>query len=140
MGVLAAVAAVSASNPFGDLLAPAPAGSDGADPFAFLGAPGTGSSARPATPPPRPPADAARAKLPDDFDPFADIMAAPAPASAAPAPAHAGSPDLLGSVGASAGHGPSIDDAFGLGGASVVGAADPLAAVTGLLGAARLAR
>ena len=132
-GALAAVPAASANNPFGDLLAPGPAGSDGADPFAFLGAPGAGSTARPATPPPTPPAGAAAAgaKLPDDFDPFADIMAAPAPAPASVAPAasaHAGAPDLLESVGAGTGHGPGIDEAFGLGGASVVGAADPLAA------------
>ena len=111
----------TASNPFADLLAPAPASGSAADPFAFLGAPGIDS-----------PVEAARlawqagavaAILPDDFDPFADLMAAPAPAAAAAAPAGTGSSDLLGSVGASSGHGPSIDEAFGLG-----GAADPLAA------------
>ena len=111
----------TASNPFADLLTPGPSGSGAVDPFAFLDAPG---------PAPRPIAAersvaAAAARLPDDFDPFADIMGALAPAAAAPAPL-ASATDLLGSIGAGSASGPSLDEAFGLS-----GAADPLAAFMG---------
>ena len=110
----------TASNPFADLLAPAPPGGPGADPFAFLG-----------TPAAAPPASGPAAKLPDDFDPFADLMAAPPPAPT-PGPASAtsgssGARDLLASIGANSGSASDIDAAFGLGLARS-GAPDPLAA------------
>ncbi len=114
--------ATNAGNPFADLLAPTPASGPSADPFAFLAAPGVGSQ------PPAAPlvgqGGAAVAKLPDDFDPFADLMAAPREVLASPA----GTPssDLLGSIGASSGHAPGIDEAFGLSAAGA-GGADPLA-------------
>lgn len=108
------------SNPFADLLMPGSTGSGAVDPFAFLDA-----SSRDAAPRPiavERPAAAAALKLPDDFDPFADIMGAPVPAAAAPAPLTSAT-DLLGSIGAGSAPGPSLDEAFGLS-----GAADPLAA------------
>lgn len=136
-------APAAASNPFADLLAPSPAAAGPvpnpndpfagllgtptppagapADPFAFLNAPAParGSSAPS-------PAGGAPARLPDDFDPFADL--APSPSASAPAAApRVGANDLLGSVGASSGTPPSIDTSFGLGPASS-SAADPLAA------------
>jgi len=136
-------APAAASNPFADLLAPGPAAAGPvpnpndpfagllgtpappagapADPFAFLNAPAParGSSAPP-------PPSGAPARLPDDFDPFADL--APPPSASAPAAApRVGANDLLGSVGAGSGTPASIDTSFGLGPASS-SAADPLAA------------
>lgn len=125
----------SAGNPFADLLAPAPPSGPNADPFAFLG---TAAMAGPAAPVlAMAPAGGAAAQLPDDFDPFADLMAppiaAPAPAGGAPP----GAPDLLASIGASSGSVSDIDAAFGLGAPSAAGAADPLAGfMSGAAGAA----
>ncbi len=117
-------------NPFSDLMA-APASSALAadDPFAFLGAPGAGSvaPAAPSAAPSGPPA-----RLPDDFDPFAGLLATPAPVKPAAArTAPAGANDLLASVGASAGPALSLDASFGLGGAAGASSADPLAAFMG---------
>ena len=133
-------APAAASNPFADLLTPSPAAavpnpndpfasllgtpappaSAPADPFAFLNAPAPARSSS------APPPSGAPARLPDDFDPFADL--APPPSASAPAAApRVGANDLLGSVGASSGTPASIDTSFGLGPASS-GAADPLAA------------
>lgn len=111
------------SNPFADLLMPGSTGSGAVDPFAFLDAPGRDAAPRPIAV--ERPAAAAALKLPDDFDPFADIMGAPVPAAATPAPPTSAT-DLLGSIGAGSAPGPSLDDAFGLS-----GAADPLAAFMG---------
>ena len=128
---LPAAAASAGLNPFSDLLA-APGASAPAtdDPFAFLGAP----SARPAPAvvPAAPAPSGAPARLPDDFDPFAGLLATPAPIK--PAAAHVapvGANDLLASVGASAGNALSLDASFGLGGASSISSADPLAAFMG---------
>jgi FHA domain-containing protein len=106
------------SNPFADLLTPGSSGSGAVDPFAFLDTPSRAAAPRPIAV--ERPAAAAAAKLPDDFDPFADIMGVPAPAPLTSAT------DLLGSIGAGSAPGPSLDDAFGLS-----GAADPLAAFMG---------
>ena len=138
-------ASAAASNPFADLLTPSPAagpapnpndpfagllgtpapnagspGSAPTDPFAFLNAPApTRDSSAPLP-------SGAPARLPDDFDPFADL--APPPSAGTPAAApRVGANDLLGSVGASSGTPASIDTSFGLGPASS-SAADPLAA------------
>lgn len=111
------------SNPFADLLMPGSSGSGAVDPFAFLDAPSRDAAPRPIAV--ERPGAAAALKLPDDFDPFADIMAAPAPAAVAAAP-FASAPDLLGSIGAGSASGPSLDDAFGLSSAT-----DPLAAFMG---------
>jgi FHA domain-containing protein len=127
----AAAPAGASLNPFSDLLS-APAASAPAtdDPFAFLGAP----SARPAAAPvpARPAPSGAPARLPDDFDPFAGLLATPEPLKpVAPSAAPVGARDLLASVGASAGNAMSLDASFGLGGASSVSSADPLAAFMG---------
>ena len=125
----------SMSNPFDDLLGRGSSPASAGDPFADLlgsGAPSTrandpfGLAAPPAAAPgPRAQLSpgSAPARLPDDFDPFADL--APPPEKATPAMPRAGANDLLGSVGAGSGAPPSIDASFGLG--SVGGAADPLA-------------
>ncbi len=124
----AAAAPPSASlNPFSDLLSSAPAASAAAsaDPFAFLGAPSAAPAAAPVP-------SGAPARLPDDFDPFAGLLAPPAPATPAAAfPPSVGANDLLASVGASAGNAMSLDASFGLGGASSASSADPLAAFMG---------
>jgi FHA domain-containing protein len=141
-------AATVSDNPFADLLggtplndndpfaglglggSPAAAGTD--DPFAGLAAPvpapavpapavAATATAWPLETPASPPA----ARLPDDFDPFAGL--ADSPPSPAAAPSGGQQPDLLASVGASAGSVASIDDLFGLG-TPVAGGADPLAA------------
>ena len=121
-------AAASASNPFADLLGGnTPASNPAADPFGFLGG---GSAPAAAATPQSPPPSGAPARLPDDFDPFADLAPPPrAPASSAPkAPApQVGARDLLGSVGAGSAAPPSIDALFGLGPAPA-GGDDPLAA------------
>lgn len=98
------------ANPFADLVGPASSAAPASDPFAFLQAA---------------PAEAPPARLPDDFDPFADLDAAP-PAPA-PAPA-AASGDLLAAVGAGSGAVAGIDEAFGLSPQPRAGQADPLAA------------
>lgn len=100
------------ANPFADLVGPASSGPTGRDPFAFL------QSASPA--------ESAPARLPDDFDPFADL--APVPAQAPPSGAGAAPEDLLGAVGANAGRVAGIDEAFGLQALPRSGAVDPLAA------------
>ena len=100
----AALQARALSDPFADLLGNAPMAARG-DPFAAL-------AARAATPPAL---ASLGARLPDDFDPFANSDSL-APSGAAPPSADkdAAAPDLLGSVGASAGKSVSIDEAFGL--------------------------
>ena len=144
-------AGAAASDPFADLLAPSAASQGGQrggvssrpaamapaspthadDPFAFI-------ESLPAPAAVALPAAAARAALPDDFDPFADLDGATSPvvpegfsavpaigpgsSQAAPAPA-----DLLGAVGASSGRSAGLDEAFGLS-ARPSGGADPLAA------------
>jgi len=149
--------AASASNPFADLLgpsAPASPASATSDPFAgLLGTPGAAPAAstsgdpfsflsKPATPPVRPAASppsspspplpphapkAAPARLPDDFDPFADLAPPPAAGTGSSSPpSHVGANDLLGSVGAGSGTPASIDTSFGLGPVAR-GAPDPLA-------------
>jgi FHA domain-containing protein len=126
----------TAGNPFADLLAPAPPSGPNADPFAFLGTP---AMAGPAAPAPRMVSPSgAPAQLPDDFDPFADLMAAPPVAAPAATPSGpSGAPDLLASIGASSGTVSDIDAAFGLGAPSAAGASDPLAAfMSGAAGAA----
>lgn len=122
--------AAAGANPFSDLLAaPAASASAADDPFAFLGSPGAASAA-PAAPVAAPSGPPAR--LPDDFDPFASLLATPPPIKAAIAPAPpAGANDLLASIGASAGPAMSLDASFGLGAASSASAADPLAAFMG---------
>ncbi|MEQ1685572.1 MAG: type VI secretion system-associated FHA domain protein TagH [Burkholderiaceae bacterium] len=124
----AAVPASAGLNPFSDLLAtPAASASAADDPFAFLGAPGA-SSVAPATPAAAPSGPPAR--LPDDFDPFAGLLASPPPIKPAAAPAlPVGANDLLASVGA--GPALSLDASFGLGGAAGTSSADPLAAFMG---------
>jgi FHA domain-containing protein len=136
-------APAAASNPFADLLTPGPAvggsapnpndpfagllgtpapqASSRADPFAFLNVPAPAPAGSPSPAPP----SGAPARLPDDFDPFANLAPAPAPNAPAAAP-RVGANDLLGSVGASSGTPASIDTSFGLGPASS-SAADPLA-------------
>ncbi|MEO8058156.1 MAG: type VI secretion system-associated FHA domain protein TagH [Burkholderiales bacterium] len=118
-------------NPFSDLLAAPGASAPAADdPFAFLGAP----SARPAPSavPVAPAPSGAPARLPDDFDPFAGLLATPPPVKpAAVSAASVGANDLLASVGASAGNAVSLDASFGLGAASSASSADPLAAFMG---------
>ena len=118
-------------NPFSDLLAPAAASAPGAaDPFAFLGTPSAAPAAAPAAAASAP--SGAPARLPDDFDPFAGLIAPPVPAK--PARAFAppvGANDLLASVGAGSGTPVSLDASFGLAGASSASTADPLAAFMG---------
>ncbi len=122
-------------NPFSDLLAePGQSAASADDPFAFLGAPSVlpTSASVPAAAPAAPAPRGAPARLPDDFDPFAGLLAMPAPAKpAAAAAASAGASDLLALVGASAGNAPSLDTSFGLGAASSASSADPLAAFMG---------
>lgn len=138
----------SASNPFADLLGSAvkPATDD---PFAGLmggqpaNPPTTAVHVRKPTPPAQPPAapPAVAARLPDDFDPFADLAPPPAasPAQtglagfmagspAAPTPPSALPADLgLGDlIGAPPAQSSSLDAMFGLGSAPSPGA-DPLA-------------
>jgi FHA domain-containing protein len=130
----------ASTNPFADLVGPAPTGSTN-DPFALLdGAPVGGTAAAGTSRSPSPsasrsptssstpssPSSPSPARLPDDFDPFADLDA-PEPPVAAVGPAGA-SPDLLAAVGASSGLSSSLDEAFGLHGVSRAGAPDPLAA------------
>jgi FHA domain-containing protein len=160
-------APIDSANPFGDLLG-GPSGPGASDPFADLmgGAresspTGTMPSFRPAAapvvapPPPAaraafapPPPPATASRLPDDFDPFADL---PSPSSgsasadplagfmgssaSAPPPAPSGGSlpvdfslgDLLGSP--TAAPSSSLDAMFGLGGAPAAGSGgDPLAA------------
>ncbi|MBL0726367.1 type VI secretion system-associated FHA domain protein TagH [Piscinibacter sp. HJYY11] len=142
----------SASNPFADLLGSAvkPAADD---PFAGLmggqaAHPPTTAvhvrvpPARPAAPVPPAPAPApVAARLPDDFDPFADLApppsssaaqtglagfmagSPPAPSPSAALPADLGLGDLIGTPPAQAS---SLDAMFGLGGAPAPGS-DPLA-------------
>lgn len=142
----APIAAVGSSSPFADLLGPGDSLASASDPFAgLLGSPApAGFAADPfgrlntpvatpaVAPDPGTGADAAPSgapvRLPDDFDPFADLAAAPAKAPI-PAP-RVGANDLLGSVGAGSGTPMSIDASFGLGPASR-GAADPLAGFLG---------
>src|SRR5882724_216045 len=117
----AAIPAQVGANPFADLLgAPGAASpqSGSSDPFADL------LSSSPGTPAPMPASPAAQrtprpaqaapqagpARLPDDFDPFAEFAPQPpAPKETPLAPA-----DPLNIVNASSGGGQSIDDAFGL--------------------------
>lgn len=161
--------APSPASPFADLLgglgAPSPAaatpapspvsipaGSSSSSPFADLLGFGAASPA-PAQAAPPAPAPAMVSRLPDDFDPFADLAPAPSPGGraappaastwdlpASPRPTPSASPfdlgagepglpgdlDLMGSV-APAGAS-SIDQLFGLGGAASSAASDPLAA------------
>jgi FHA domain-containing protein len=108
----------SADDPFADLLGSATPSTPANDPFSFVTPPAAAPAPRAQLLP-----GGAPARLPDDFDPFADL--APPPVKAAPATARVGANDLLGSVGAGSGTPLSIDASFGLG--SVDGAADPLA-------------
>lgn len=137
-GAGAAMPAVSRSNPFDDILGRGDSPASAGDPFAgLLGSPAPSTPANdpfgrptpPAVPGPRPPLPpgGAPARLPDDFDPFADL-ATPAPKAATATP-RAGANDLLGSVGAGAATPLSIDASFGLG--SAAGAVDPLASFLG---------
>lgn len=144
--------ATSASNPFADLLGTsAKAVTD--DPFAGLmggepaNPPTTAVHVRvpvPTSPPPQTPSPApVAARLPDDFDPFADLGSAAsaspaqtglagfmagapaAPAADAPLPADLGFGDLIGSPPPQAS---SLDAMFGLGAAPASAGGDPLAA------------
>jgi FHA domain-containing protein len=125
-------------NPFADLLSSPAASTASAaaadDPFAFLGAPAARPA--PAVPPAAAPAVPAPsvvpAPLPADFDPFAGLLAEPAPVKpVAASSAPVGANDLLASVGAGAGNALSLDASFGLPGASSASSADPLAAFMG---------
>ena len=133
---MSAAPAGASLNPFADLLsAPVATAPAADDPFAFLGAP----SARPAPAavPAAPAPSGAPARLPDDFDPFAGLLATPEPRKPAAAfSAPVGANDLLASVGASAGNAMSLDASFGLGRASSASSADPLAAFMGSSAAA----
>lgn len=113
--------AAPADDPFADLLG-APAKAGAVDPFADLLGPGSPAPSR-APAPPRA-ASPVAARLPEDFDPFADATAAaplvdPPPAAPGPSPFQ----EVLGASAA----GPSIDTVFGLKGGAA-SAADPLAA------------
>lgn len=132
----ASIPAKVGANPFADLLGPggSPGGPGPAagDPFADLLRPSADAQAPmppPARmPPPRtPPAtvtpQGGHARLPDDFDPFAEFAPSPPPRLD---PLPLAPSDPLGIVNADAG-GRSIDDAFGLGQPSPAGD-DPLAA------------
>jgi len=136
--VLAAPASANL-NPFADLLsAPVASAPAADDPFAFLGAPSARPALAPAPVPAAPAPSGAPARLPDDFDPFAGLLATPEPIKPA---AHSsstpvGANDLLASVGASAGNAMSLDASFGLSGVSSASSADPLAAFMGSGGAA----
>jgi FHA domain-containing protein len=126
----AAIPAQVGANPFADLLGPGAASGGSApaasDPFADLLSPSPGAPPPMQTPPatPRGPApptqQAGPARLPDDFDPFAEF--APPPA-ASPQQAPLAPADPLGLIN-NPGAGQSIDDAFGLGGS---GGRDPMA-------------
>ena len=128
------------ASPFGDLLGTAPAAAGGAetarspfDDLLGLGSPAPQLTPRAAASTPAP------ARLPDDFDPFADLLgAAPKPAQSSASPfgalgvgagpeAGLQGVDLMGGQGGGAQGGAtsSIDQLFGLGGAA--SAADPLA-------------
>ncbi len=108
------MAASPVQSPFDDLLGAAPAA-----------APAFPSPSPFASPLSRPSASAPVTRLPDDFDPFADLLgsAKPAPAPAAPATRLPGDLDLMAELN-SAGAPSSLDQMFGLGGAA---SADPLA-------------
>ncbi|HEY0856428.1 MAG TPA: type VI secretion system-associated FHA domain protein TagH [Albitalea sp.] len=128
----AAAAALSSANPFADLMAEAGSAAAGSavDPFAFLSegeahaAPAPAAPGRPVSAPTAeapwpiesPTAPPPSARLPDDFDPFADLAA---PSTDEPAalriPNKSGEQDLLASVGASPGQSASVDSLFGLG-------------------------
>ena len=97
----------ASANPFADLVGPASSGAPVRDPFQFLQA--------------VPSAEAAPARLPDDFDPFANLDA-PAQVVASSTPQ-----DLLAAVGAGSGAVVGIDEAFGLQPQPRAGQADPLA-------------
>lgn len=138
----------SAGNPFADLLGSA-ATPTASDPFAGLmgsqpaNPPTTAAHVRAPVPPavPKPPAPPAVAtRLPDDFDPFADLAPPPAkPADAAMASFMGGSPaqppaslpadlglgDLIGTPASAPGS--SLDAMFGLNAPAAPGS-DPLAA------------
>ena len=105
------MAVTPSKSPFDDLLGAAPASAP-----AF---------ASPAAASSRPSASAPVTRLPDDFDPFADLLgsAKPAPAPAAPATRLPGDLDLMAELNP-AGAPSSLDQMFGLGGAA---SADPLA-------------
>jgi FHA domain-containing protein len=127
----------SGPNPFADLLGPGAAAGGAArpskDPFADLLAPAPAPAAPPPPKAPSPRAPAAKAppaaaagglaRLPDDFDPFADAGPEPTPLPGSPAAAPV---DPLGLVGAAPGGGKSIDEMFDLGAPPPSGR-DPLA-------------
>lgn len=138
-------APASAADPFADLFGAAPDAS-ASDPFAdiFAAAPATPRAASPLAAPPAsrpvssPVSAAPPARLPDDFDPFADLTPPPAAAAglgdfmagapaapAAPTPGAGGAfADLLGPGGPAPAS--SLDDLFGLAPAPSAGR-DPLA-------------
>jgi len=134
-------AAAPANDPFADLFGAAPAAAAPSnDPFADLLGPATPAPA-PARAAPLPPAPAPAApssRLPDDFDPFADLAPPPPPGGAGLGGFMGGSPspapsahipdsafgDLFGSP--SPAPGGSLDDMFGLG-KSPSATKDPLA-------------
>jgi FHA domain-containing protein len=151
-GATAPPASTSASNPFADLLGSGIT-STASDPFAGLldgkpaNPPTTAVHVRVPTPPPPPPPpppaasapSAVASRLPDDFDPFADLPSSPAaPASASMASFMSGSPtaaptalpadlglgDLIGNPASSSGG--SLDAMFGLNAPAAPGG-DPLA-------------
>jgi FHA domain-containing protein len=120
----AAVPAQAGANPFADLLGPGGAGSGrkggASDPFADLLNPSEASpplrpmSATPVPPrtfPGQSPQQPAPARLPEDFDPFAEFSPEPAPPPAATPLAPADPLDLINPT---PDGGQSIDDAFGL--------------------------
>ena len=127
-----AARAPAQGDPFADLLG-APAAPGATDPFADLLGPASSPAPAPAplAPPPLAaaplqaaplaPAAPTSARLPDDFDPFADI-GAPASPAAPQAPQDASLQSLLGPGAA----GPGIDTLFGLNTARP-GQADPMA-------------
>jgi type VI secretion system FHA domain protein len=125
----AAIPAQVGGNPFADLLGPGAASSHrsgASDPFADLLTPSS-DALPPLQPPPAAPRpgqaapQGGHARLPDDFDPFADFAPAPAPAPKAAPLAPSDPLDLI--KGAPSG-GPSLDDVFGLDAAP---AGDPMA-------------
>lgn len=134
-----AAAALSSANPFGDRMVEAdPAVAGGAvDPFAFLSAgdvhaahppaaparpaPAPTPAAEPAWPIESPTAPPPSPRLPDDFDPFADLAATTEEPVAPRTPNATGDRDLLASVGASSGQVATVDSLFGLGAAPQVG-------------------
>ena len=120
----AAAAARASSDPFAGLLStPAKAGAP--DPFAdLLGTPSPPPApqrAAPAHAAPTPKAASPSPRLPDDFDPFAELSAPPPPPSS---PFDAPLQAVLGPSAA----GPGLDTVFGLSNKARPGQADPLAA------------